>query len=130
MGGRIKGEIGDDAHYLCELKIDGVALALVYRDGKLERAATRGDGRTGEDVTLNARTIEDIPEKLTGVKGVPGAEGARGARRGVLPAWPTSKTSTPVSSRRASRRSPTRATAPPVRCGRRIPPSPPAASCG
>jgi DNA ligase (NAD+) len=64
--GRIKGEIGDDAHYLCELKIDGVALALVYRDGKLTRAATRGDGRTGEDVTLNARTIDDIPEKLSG----------------------------------------------------------------
>ncbi|VEG53440.1 NAD-dependent DNA ligase LigA [Mycolicibacterium aurum] len=63
---RIKGEIGADAQYLCELKIDGVALALVYRDGRLERAATRGDGRTGEDVTLNARTIEDIPEKLTG----------------------------------------------------------------
>ncbi len=69
--GRIKGEIGDDAHYLCELKIDGVALALVYRDGKLARAATRGDGRTGEDVTLNARTIEDIPEKLTGSKEFP-----------------------------------------------------------
>src|SRR5882757_2520213 len=65
---RIKGEIGDDAHYLCELKIDGVALALVYRDGRLVRAATRGDGRTGEDVTLNARTIDDIPEKLTGTK--------------------------------------------------------------
>ncbi|MGA5464909.1 NAD-dependent DNA ligase LigA [Mycobacterium sp. NPDC050041] len=62
---RLKGEIGDDAHYLCELKIDGVALALVFRDGKLERAATRGDGRTGEDVTLNARTIEDVPERLT-----------------------------------------------------------------
>jgi DNA ligase (NAD+) len=69
--GRIKGEIGDDAHYLCELKIDGVALALVYRDGKLERGATRGDGRIGEDVTLNARTIEDIPEKLTGSKEFP-----------------------------------------------------------
>ncbi|MGE2835586.1 NAD-dependent DNA ligase LigA [Mycobacterium sp. SMC-4] len=62
---RIKTEIGADAHYLCELKIDGVALSLVYRDGRLERAATRGDGRTGEDVTLNARTIDDIPEKLT-----------------------------------------------------------------
>lgn len=62
---RLKGEIGEDAHYLCELKIDGVALALVYRDGKLERAATRGDGRTGEDVTLNARTIDDVPERLT-----------------------------------------------------------------
>jgi DNA ligase (NAD+) len=69
--GRIKGEIGENAHYLCELKIDGVALALVYRDGKLQRAATRGDGRTGEDVTLNARTIDDIPEKLTGSKEFP-----------------------------------------------------------
>ena len=48
-----------------------MALALVYRDGRLERAATRGDGRTGEDVTLNARTIEDIPEKLTGTKEFP-----------------------------------------------------------
>ncbi|MBN3453656.1 NAD-dependent DNA ligase LigA [Mycobacterium sp. DSM 3803] len=62
---RISGETGDAAHYLCELKIDGVALALVYRGGRLERAATRGDGRVGEDVTLNARTIDDIPERLT-----------------------------------------------------------------
>jgi DNA ligase (NAD+) len=62
---RIRVEVGDRAHYLCELKVDGVALALVYRDGRLVRAATRGDGRTGEDVTLNARTIEDVPEKLT-----------------------------------------------------------------
>ncbi len=69
--GRLKGEIGDDAQFLCELKIDGVALALVYRGGRLERAATRGDGRTGEDVTLNARTIDDIPEKLTGTKEFP-----------------------------------------------------------
>ncbi|MFG1929456.1 NAD-dependent DNA ligase LigA [Mycobacterium sp. NPDC048908] len=68
---RIKGEIGDKAHYLCELKIDGVALALVYRDGRLERAATRGDGRTGEDVTLNARTIDDVPEKLKACKEFP-----------------------------------------------------------
>ena len=62
---RLRSEIGEDEHFLCELKIDGVALALVYRDGRLERAATRGDGRTGEDVTLNARTISDIPERLT-----------------------------------------------------------------
>jgi DNA ligase (NAD+) len=62
---RVHGEVGDAAHYLCELKIDGVALALVYRDGRLTRAATRGDGRTGEDVTLNARTIDDVPERLT-----------------------------------------------------------------
>jgi DNA ligase (NAD+) len=62
---RIRGEVGNDFPYLCELKIDGVALALVYRDGRLVRAATRGDGRTGEDVTLNARTIDDVPERLT-----------------------------------------------------------------
>ncbi|MBU8809680.1 NAD-dependent DNA ligase LigA [Mycolicibacterium goodii] len=61
---RISGETGDAAHFLCELKIDGVALSLVYRKGRLVRAATRGDGRTGEDVTLNARTIDDIPERL------------------------------------------------------------------
>lgn len=61
---RVENEIGRDPHYLCELKIDGVALSLVYRDGRLERAATRGDGRVGEDVTLNARTIDDVPERL------------------------------------------------------------------
>ncbi len=62
---RVENEIGPDPNYLCELKVDGVAIALVYRDGRLERAATRGDGRVGEDVTLNARTIGDIPENLT-----------------------------------------------------------------
>ncbi|MFN8090136.1 MAG: NAD-dependent DNA ligase LigA [Mycobacterium sp.] len=62
---RVETEIGPDPRYLCELKVDGVAIALVYRDGRLERAATRGDGRVGEDVTLNARTIDDIPEKLS-----------------------------------------------------------------
>ena len=62
---RVENELGPDPRYLCELKVDGVAIALVYRDGRLERAATRGDGRVGEDVTLNARTIGDIPENLT-----------------------------------------------------------------
>ncbi|WP_172800622.1 NAD-dependent DNA ligase LigA [Mycobacterium sp. IS-1496] len=61
---RVRAEVGDDAAYLCELKVDGLALALVYRDGRLERAATRGDGRVGEDVTLNARTLDDVPERL------------------------------------------------------------------
>ncbi|MFE3291195.1 NAD-dependent DNA ligase LigA [Rhodococcus sp. NPDC059234] len=56
---------GPDLHYLCEVKIDGVALNLVYENGRLVRGATRGDGRTGEDVTLNARTIEEIPHTLT-----------------------------------------------------------------
>jgi DNA ligase (NAD+) len=63
---RVENEIGARPHYLCELKIDGVALSLVYRDGRLQRAAPRGDGRVGEDVTLNARTIDDVPERLSG----------------------------------------------------------------
>ncbi|MEY8017298.1 NAD-dependent DNA ligase LigA [Mycobacterium servetii] len=62
---RIHAEVGTDVAFLCELKIDGVALSLVYREGRLVRAATRGDGRVGEDVTLNARTIDDVPERLT-----------------------------------------------------------------
>jgi DNA ligase (NAD+) len=53
-------------HFLCELKIDGLAVSLTYEQGRLTRAATRGDGRTGEDITPNVRTIEDIPERLTG----------------------------------------------------------------
>ncbi|QUR66847.1 NAD-dependent DNA ligase LigA [Mycobacterium spongiae] len=72
---RVHGEIGETSaaavHYLCELKIDGVALSLVYRGGRLTRASTRGDGRTGEDVTLNARTIDDVPERLTASDGYP-----------------------------------------------------------
>ena len=53
-------------HWLCELKVDGVALDLVYEEGRLVRAATRGDGRTGEDVTLNVRTISGVPHELAG----------------------------------------------------------------
>jgi DNA ligase (NAD+) len=68
---RVEAELGPDPNYLCELKVDGVAIALVYRDGRLERAATRGDGRVGEDVTLNARTIDDIPQTLTAAKEFP-----------------------------------------------------------
>ena len=68
---RVENEVGREPAYLCELKIDGVALSLVYREGRLTRAATRGDGRVGEDVILNARTIDDIPEKLTATKQYP-----------------------------------------------------------
>jgi DNA ligase (NAD+) len=59
-------KLGGTGPYLCELKIDGLAIDLVYRNGKLVKAATRGDGRTGEDVTPNIRTIASIPARLTG----------------------------------------------------------------
>lgn len=55
---------GLEIAYVCELKIDGSSLALTYEDGVLVRAATRGDGKTGEDVTANARTVKDIPLRL------------------------------------------------------------------
>ncbi len=57
---------GADVHYLCELKIDGLAVNLLYEGGRLTRALTRGDGRTGEDVTLNVRTIDGVPTELAG----------------------------------------------------------------
>ncbi|WP_232017101.1 NAD-dependent DNA ligase LigA [Gordonia insulae] len=68
---RVEAETGSGTDFLCELKIDGVALGLVYTDGTLTRAVTRGDGRTGEDVTLNARTIEDVPQRLTATDDYP-----------------------------------------------------------
>src|SRR5215468_5462635 len=59
-------KLGGTGPYLCELKIDGLAIDLVYRNGALVKAATRGDGRTGEDVTPNIRTISSIPARLKG----------------------------------------------------------------
>ncbi len=56
----------EQSGYLCELKVDGLALDLVYEAGRLIRAATRGDGRVGEDVTANVRTIRVIPQRLAG----------------------------------------------------------------
>nr|WP_307812714.1 NAD-dependent DNA ligase LigA [Phycicoccus sp. CSK15P-2] len=64
---RVERDIGGAVfHYLCELKIDGLAVNLLYEDGRLTRALTRGDGRTGEDVTLNVRTIDGVPTELHG----------------------------------------------------------------
>ncbi|MGW4422133.1 NAD-dependent DNA ligase LigA [Streptosporangium sp. NPDC004631] len=56
----------DPAPYLCELKVDGLAISLLYEQGRLVRAATRGDGRVGDDVTANVRTIADVPHRLAG----------------------------------------------------------------
>jgi DNA ligase (NAD+) len=61
---RVEKELGPTS-YLCELKIDGLAINLLYENGRLTRALTRGDGRTGEDVTLNVRTLEGVPRQLT-----------------------------------------------------------------
>ncbi|HEY5835791.1 NAD-dependent DNA ligase LigA [Streptomyces sp.] len=69
---RIAAELGPPEndrspyHFLCELKVDGLAVNLTYEQGRLTRAATRGDGRTGEDITPNVRTIADIPDRLAG----------------------------------------------------------------
>lgn len=65
-----RGADGADIHWLTELKIDGIAINLLYEDGRLSRALTRGDGRTGEDVTLNVRTIEGVPQHLRAGPGV------------------------------------------------------------
>jgi DNA ligase (NAD+) len=61
---RVERSVGDAAHYSCELKIDGVAVALTYEDGVLTKGATRGDGRVGEDITANVRTVKNIPRRL------------------------------------------------------------------
>jgi DNA ligase (NAD+) len=63
---RVEREAGTVPGYLCELKVDGLAVDLVYEGGVLTRGATRGDGRTGEDVTPNVRTIANVPDRLVG----------------------------------------------------------------
>ena len=64
---RVEKEIGETS-YLCELKVDGLAINLLFEDGQLTRALTRGNGVTGEDVTLNVKTIKGLPHALSGKK--------------------------------------------------------------
>ncbi|UYQ64562.1 NAD-dependent DNA ligase LigA [Streptomyces peucetius] len=64
---RVAREVGAPGyHFLCELKVDGLAVNLTYEKGRLTRAATRGDGRVGEDITPNVRTIAGVPDRLKG----------------------------------------------------------------
>ena len=63
---RVERDSGGPVPYLCEPKVDGLAVNLTYEGGRLVRAATRGDGRTGEDVTPNVRTIRGVPDRLRG----------------------------------------------------------------
>ena len=68
---RVRRQLGDEhVEYVVELKIDGLGIALVYQDGALVRGATRGDGRTGEDVSSNIRTIRSVPLRLNAEGGL------------------------------------------------------------
>ena len=70
--------------YFVDIKMDGLALAVIYEDGRLLRAVTRGDGRIGEDVTANARTIRNLPLKLPVLKSVPETVSGRLEIRGEV----------------------------------------------
>lgn len=63
---RVRKVTGDNVEYVCELKYDGLSIGLIYKNGILDQAVTRGDGIQGDDVTNNARTIKSIPLKLHG----------------------------------------------------------------
>src|SRR5438876_7145344 len=65
-GKRVERVVGQQADFVCELKIDGLAVALTYEDGAYERGATRGDGYVGDDITANIRTIRSVPMRLRG----------------------------------------------------------------
>ncbi len=61
---RIRKAVGDHFEYVCELKYDGIAISLIYKNGKLHQAVTRGDGVSGDDITVNVKTIRSVPLKL------------------------------------------------------------------
>jgi len=75
---RVRAAIGDKVRYCAELKIDGLAISLTYAKGRLQRAATRGDGTVGEDVTANVRTIRSVPLSITPAPGLPDVFEVRG----------------------------------------------------
>ena len=75
---RVRAAVGDKVVYCAELKIDGLAMSLTYAKGRLQRAATRGDGTTGEDVTANVRTIRSVPLAITPARGLPDLFEVRG----------------------------------------------------
>ena len=80
--GRIKDNIPEDSGFTCEMKIDGLAVSLLYEDGFFVRGATRGNGQVGEDVTENLRTLHSLPLRLKG--NFPGQVEVRGE---VLMTW-------------------------------------------
>ena len=75
---RVRGAVGEKVVYCAELKIDGLAISLTYAKGRLQRAATRGDGTIGEDVTANLRTIRSVPLAVSPARGLPDVFEVRG----------------------------------------------------
>ncbi|HEY8642343.1 MAG TPA: NAD-dependent DNA ligase LigA [Candidatus Dormibacteraeota bacterium] len=75
---RVRAVAGDQVTYVCELKIDGLAISLAYENGRFKRAATRGDGSVGEDVTANVRTLKSVPLSIKPMKGLPAEFEVRG----------------------------------------------------
>jgi len=75
---RVRSAVGEKVVYCAELKIDGLAISLTYAKGRLQRAATRGDGTIGEDVTANLRTIRSVPLAMSPAKGLPDVFEVRG----------------------------------------------------
>jgi DNA ligase (NAD+) len=75
---RVRAAVGDNVVYTAELKIDGLAISLTYTKGRLTRAATRGTGTVGEDVTANVRTIRSVPMTITPAPGLPETFEVRG----------------------------------------------------
>jgi len=75
---RVRAAVGDKVTYCAELKIDGLAISITYAKGQLQRAATRGDGTVGEDVTANIRTIRSVPLTIEPPTGLPDVFEVRG----------------------------------------------------
>ncbi len=75
---RVREAVGQDVTYCAELKIDGLAISITYSKGRMQRAATRGDGFIGEDVTANVRTIRSVPLTITPPPGLPDLFEVRG----------------------------------------------------
>jgi DNA ligase (NAD+) len=75
---RVRAAVGEDVTYCAELKIDGLAISITYTRGRLTRAATRGTGVVGEDVTANVRTIRSVPMSITPIAGLPEVIEVRG----------------------------------------------------
>ena len=123
---RVEREGAAGASYLCELKVDGVAVAIVYENGRMVRAATRGDGTTGEDVTANVRTMENVPQQLTG-DDVPELLEVRGEI--YFPVAALRRRQRRPGRAGQGARSPTRATPRRARSGRRTRRSPPPGRC-